>query len=165
MKNAENRKIGKALYFFSLFIWLLNILFIAIQFFTEIPLFWVAGIFLAVIFEGFASGAFSDKDDITYTLTQKRALDYFLDISKIISIICTAVSGIALLIAGGGPEIINKAYYIVNHGEIVNSISSRWFLVLSIFETLLFGCAILIFSTFMAIRIRILFLSHSEHKA
>lgn len=149
----------KILYCFSLLSWILNIGFIIMQFFIEISMAWIIVFFASIIIQGIASGAFGDETAIPNVKIKRKFLDYCLNISLIIAVVITAISGISLLIAGGGPEIINDTYCIVNHGDVVREISSPYlFLFLCICNFMLANCAILIFSSLMALRIRKLYL-------
>ncbi len=149
----------KILYCFSLLSWILNICFIIMQFFIEISMAWIIAFFASIIIQGIASGAFGDETAIPNIKIKRKFLDYCINISLILAVVITAISGISLLIAGGGPEIINDTYCIVNHGDVVREISSPYlFLFLSLCHFMLFNCAILTFSSLMTLRIRKLYL-------
>ena len=149
----------KILYCFSLLSWILNICFIIMQFFIEISMAWIIVFFASIIIQGIASGAFGDETAIPNVKIKRKFLDYCINISLILAVVITAISGISLLIAGGGPEIINDTYCIVNHGDVVREISSPYlFFFLCICDFMLFNCVILIFSSLMALRIRKLYL-------
>lgn len=149
----------KILYCFSLLSWILNICFIIMQFFIEISMAWIIVFFASIIIQGIASGAFGDETAIPNVKIKRKFLDYCINISLILAVVITAISGISLLIAGGGPEIINDTYCIVNHGDVVREISSPYlFFFLCICDFMLFNCVILIFSSLMALRIRKVYL-------
>lgn len=149
----------KSLYCFSLLSWILNICFIIMQFFIEISMAWIIAFFASIIIQGIASGAFGDKTAIPNVKIKRKFLDYCINISLILAVVITAISGISLFIAGGGPEIINNTYCIVNHGDVVREISSPYlFLFLSICHFMLANCTILTFSSLMSLRIRKLYL-------
>ena len=156
----ENKgKYIKSLYCFSLLSWILNICFIIMQFFIEISMAWIIAFFASIIIQGIASGAFGDKTAIPNVKIKRKFLDYCINISLILAVVITAISGISLFIAGGGPEIINNTYCIVNHGDVVREISSPYlFLFLSICHFMLANCTILTFSSLMSLRIRKLYL-------
>ena len=56
---------------------------------------------------------------------RKRWLDYVLVFSKIIAILGMAISGISLFVSGGGPEIIDDKFCVINHGEMIRIISEK----------------------------------------
>ena len=152
-------KYVKGLYCFSLLSWILNICFIIMQFFIEISMAWIIVFFASIIIQGIASGAFGDETAIPNVKIKRKFLDYCINISVILSVVITAISGISLLIAGGGPEIINDTYCVVNHGDVVREISSPYlFFFLCICDFMLFNCVILIFSSLIALRIRKIYL-------
>ena len=149
----------KILYCFSLLSWILNFCFITMQFFIEISMAWIIAFFVSIIIQGIASGAFGDEAAIPNVKIKRKIIDYCINISLILAVVITAISGISLFIAGGGPEIINNTYCIVNHGDVVREISSPYlFLFLSICHFMLANCAMLAFSSLMALRIRKLYL-------
>ena len=149
----------KSLYCYSLLSWILNICFIIMQFFIEISMAWIIAFFVSIIIQGIASGAFCDETAVPNVKIKRKFLDYCINISLILAVVITAISGISLFIEGGGPEIINDTYCIVNHGDVVREISSPYlFLFLSICHFMLANCAILTFSSLMSLRIRKLYL-------
>lgn len=149
----------KILYCFSLLSWILNICFIIMQFFIEISMTGIIVFFASIIIQGIASGAFGDEAAIPNVKIKRKIIDYCINISLILAVVITAISGISLFIAGGGPEIINNTYCIVNHGDVVREISSPYlFLFLSICHFMLANYIILTFSSLMALRIRKLYL-------
>ena len=164
MENKA-KHINKFIYCFSLITWLANVCFIFIPFFFEVSGFWIVGIFISVLIQGIVSGAFFDETLIPKTAKKHKAIDYCLIVSKYVSISLAAIGFISLLIGGGGPEVIDETYCLINHGEIVQKISEEWFIYFSICEMLLFTCGILYFSTFMALRLRSLYLIQHHTKA
>ena len=157
--EKKSKPINKFIYCFSLLTWIINVCFIIIPFFFEISGIWVVGIFASILIQGITSKAFGDTNAIPEVKIKPKFLDICLNISLLISIIFSALSGITLLIAGGGPETIDGLYYIVNHGEIIREITSyKLFLFFVVCDSLLFSCGILIFSSLMALRIRKLYL-------
>ena len=152
------KHINKLLYYFSLLTWILNVCFIIIPFFFDISGIWIVGIFISVLIQAIYSGAFYDETLVPKTAKQYKTIDYCLIVSKYISISLAAVGFISLLVGGGSPEIIDEAYCLVNHGDIVRHISEGWFVYFAICEVLLFTCGMLYFSTFIALRIRALYL-------
>ena len=156
--EKKSKPINKFIYCFSLLTWIINVGFIIIPFFFEISGIWVLGVFASVLIQAITSSAFGDTV-IPDVKIKHKFLDICLNISLLISIIFSALSGITLLIAGGGPETIDGLYYIVNHGEIIREITSyKLFLFFVVCDSLLFSCGILIFSSLMALRIRKLYL-------
>ena len=68
---------------------------------------------------------------------------------------CAAVFGfVAILIAGGGPEEIDGVYCIVNHGDIVRTVTEGAYIFFLVCEVMIFTFGLLIFSSMMAMRIR-----------
>ena len=157
MRN-KSRHINKFIYCFSLLTWIINICLIILPFFFEVSGIWVVGIFASILIQAITSSAFGDTV-IPEVKIKPKFLDICLNISLLISIVFSALSGISLLVAGGGPETIDGLYYIVNHGEIIREITSyKLFLFFVVCDSLLFSCGILIFSSLMALRIRKLYL-------
>ena len=136
--------------------------FIIIPFFFEVSGIWIVGIFVSVFIQGIVSGAFYDETLVPKMKQKRKMIDYCLVASKYISISFAAVAFASILIGGGGPEIIDEAYCLVNHGDIVREISEGWFMYFTICEMLLFTCGILYFSTLMALRIRALYLIQKQ---
>ena len=163
--EKKSKSINKFIYCFSLLTWIINICFIFIPFFFEISGIWVVGIFVSILIQGIVSGAFFDETLVPKIKPKRNIIDYCLITSKYVSISLAAVSFSSLLIGGGGPEIIDEAYCLVNHGDIVRKISEGWFIYFTICEMLLFTCGILYFSTFMTLRIRALYLIQKFTKA
>ena len=158
MRN-KSRHINKFIYCFSLLTWIINICLIIIPFFFEVSGIWDVGIFASILIQGITSKAFGDNSAIPEVKIKPKFLDICLNISLLISIVFSALSGISLLVARGGPETIDGLYYIVNHGEIIREITSyKLFLFFVVCDSLLFSCGILIFSSLMALRIRKLYL-------
>ncbi len=157
MKN-KSKGINRFVYYFSMLAWITNICFIFIPFFFEVSGIWVLGVFASVLIQAITSNAFGDTV-IPDVKIKPKFLDICLNISLLVSIITSVVSGVSLFVAGGGPETIDGLYYIVNHGEIIREITSyKLFLFFVICDSLLFSCGILIFSSLMALRIRKLYL-------
>ncbi len=151
--------ISKTIYIFSLLTWLIHIAFIAVSVFLEIPAVWVVTLFFSVFIQGIVSGALSGDTAIPHTNTKRTFLDFCLNISFLVSAVFAVLGGISLLIAGGGPEIIDGSYFIVNNGEIVREVSSAsLFTYFCICDFLIFNCGMLIFTSLMALRIRKLYL-------
>ncbi len=171
--------ISKFLYVFSLTTWccslvsviyslVLNIenIFKAIQsetnYTTELNIFYII-IFIAIVFEGLKSGAFTKHDDIDNEQDYKmNRFDYFILIVGIIGALCGALCFVSTLFAGGSPEIINDSVFckfcIVDHGELIGYITKTKFIYLSICDILMFPCILLFFASIMAFRIRTLYL-------
>ncbi len=155
--------ISKVLYYISLFVWGLNIICAVGELFINVPGIWIIVVFIAVLIEGVCSGAFGDESIFPDSLGHKRFLDYCLIVSAVISIGCSVLCGGALLLVGGGPEIVDGTYCIVSHGEIVRTLfSPGWYLFFVVCDKLWFGCGILIFSSIMALRIRTLFRTQKQ---
>ena len=64
----------------------------------------------------------------------------------VLGIVAFGIGFTTLFIAGGGPEVIDNRYYIVNHGEIIKEITYIAFRFLQLCETALSGGLILSFS-------------------
>ncbi len=157
--EKKSKPINKFVYYFSLLTWILNICFIFIPFFFEVSGVWIVGIFVSVLIQGIISKAFSEVNAIPDVKIKPEFLDICLNISFLSSIVFSGISGISLLIAGGGPEAIDGLYYIVNHGDIIREITSyNLYLFFVVCDLLLFSCGTLIFSSLMALRIRKLYL-------
>ena len=160
MQNTNSKKpksISKLLYLFAILLWVINLTYSVMRLFFELSLAWNLLFFIAVIIVGILSNAFNDENafpDITYS---KKFLDYCLTVSLIISVICAVASGLCLLIAGGGPKIVDDAYYIYNNGQMVRPISEQQFLFFSVCESLVFSCVVLIFSSAMAKRVHTMY--------
>ena len=154
-KNAKH--ISKPTYYFSLLTWVLNVFYVVIPFFFDISGLWFVAFFASVLFQGAISGAFYDETLVPKMTKPYKVMDYCLIASKYVSISLATVSFISLLIGGGGPEIMDEAYCLVNHGEIVRYLSIEWFIYFSVCDMLLFSCGILFFSTYMAMRVRALY--------
>ena len=160
--GKKPKHINKPIYYFSLLTWIANICLVIIPFFCDLSGFWILGIFISILMQGIISGAFFDETHIPKTTEKHATIDHCLFVSKYISILLAAIGFISLLIGGGGPEMIEEAYYLVNHGDIVRQISEGWFIYFVICETLLFTCGTLYFSTIMALRIRVLYLIQEQ---
>ena len=160
MQNTNSKKpksISKLLYLFAILLWVINLTYSVMRLFFELSQAWNLLFFIAVIIVGILSNAFNDENafpDITYN---KKFLDYCLTVSLIISVICAVVSGVCLLIAGGGPKIVDDAYYIYNNGQMVRPISEQQFFFFSVCESLIFSCVVLIFSSAMAKRVHTMY--------
>ncbi len=160
--KIKTKHINKLIYYFSLLTWFVNICFIIVPFFFEITRILIVGIFISVLIQAIYSRAFYDETLVPKTTKQYKTIDYCLIVSKYISISLAAIGFISLLIGGGRPEIVDEAYCLVNHGDIVRHISNGWFVYFAICETLLFTCGILYFSTFIALRVRALYCAQNS---
>lgn len=156
------KNINQFVYSFSLLTWMVNICFIIIPFFVEVSGIWMIGIFASVLIQGIVSGAFCDETLIPKATQKHQLIDCSLAISKYVSISLAAVGFISLIIGGGGPEMIDQSYYLVNHGDAVRQISAGWFVYFVICEMLVFSCGLLYFSALMAQRIRGLYLLRKQ---
>ena len=161
--ESKAKPINRVIYYFSLLTWIINICFIFIPFFFEVSGIWIVGVFVCVIIQGLVSGAFFDETLVPKTEQKYKTIDYCLIVSKYVSISLAAIGFTSILIGGGGPEIIDETYCLVNHGDIVRQISEGWYIYFTICEMLLFACGMLYFSTFMALRIRALYLIQKQH--
>ena len=148
------KHINPVLYIFSLLVWGFNLFCCIFHYFIEIPPTWIIVVFVCVFIEGIWSGAFSGEPAIPDGAYKKRFLDYCLIISSIVAR-CAAVFGfVAILIAGGGPEEIDGVYCIVNHGDIVRTVTEGAYIFFLVCEVMIFTFGLLIFSSMMAMRIR-----------
>lgn len=148
------KHINPVLYIFSLVVWGFNLFCCIFHYFIEIPPTWIIVVFVCVFIEGIWSGAFSGEPAIPDGAYKKRFLDYCLIISSIVAR-CVAVFGfVAILIAGGGPEEIDGVYCIVNHGDIVRTVTEGAYIFFLVCEVMIFTFGLLIFSSMMAMRIR-----------
>ncbi len=151
-------QISRFLYAASLFIWFFSLFNVVLQLITGmIGWLWIA-IFFANIIQGFFSGAFREDRAVPANALPKKFLDRCIGISQGLSITCSLLCLLILLGSGGGPEIVNGDYCIVNHGELVQTISKNLYWHLTICERLLFACGILVFSSSMTKRIRTFYL-------
>lgn len=151
------KHINPALYIFSLVVWGFNLFCCIFHYFIEIPSPWIIVVFACVLIEGICSGAFSGEPAIPDGAFKKRFLDYCLFISNIVGYCASLFGFLAILIAGGRPEEINGVYFIVDHGDIVRTITEGWYIFFLICEVMIFTFGLLIFSSLMAMRIRKLY--------
>ena len=172
--------ISRFLYVFSLTTWccslvsvicslVLNIenIFKAIQletnYTTELNIFYII-IFIAIVFEGFKSGAFTKQDDIDNEQDYKmNRFDCFILVVGIIGALCGALCFVSTLFAGGSPELIKGVFCITDHGELIGYITKTKFIYLSICDILMFPCILLFFASIMAFRIRTLYLEQKQY--
>lgn len=165
MKN--NKHISIFLYYLSLSTWILNICLLFLPFFvdlTNLGVVLILLVFVSAIFQAMITGAFGDEELVPKIKRSCKFIDYCLKISKYVSFSLVAISFVSLLIGGGGPDIVEDAYCLVNHGEIVRYISYGWFWYFVICELLLYTCITLYFSTYMAMRVRALYLIGNSKK-
>lgn len=148
------KRVGKPLYYFSMLTWLLNMILIVISFFFGGSGIWLVAIFASVFIQGIASGAFSDETAVPQAPSPCKILDHCLLVSKYFSGGAMTIGFLSILIGGGGPEVVDGVYCLVNHGDIVRTLSEGWFLYFSICELAMFFCGMLFFSTYMAMRVR-----------
>ena len=136
--------------------WIANISFVILYFFLEFSAIWILPIFIS----NFLQVLFFIKNtDCSGEEIKPYALiDHLLNISKYISMCATALSFISLLVVQGGPEVVNGAYCIVDHGEVVRTVSKNWFFYFTLCEDFLFIFGILIFSSSITQEIRTLYL-------
>lgn len=153
------RKIHRWLYILSLCTWLAHLVLIVANIFVDLVAISFIFLFISLIIQGVCSGAFSSNDFTSTKVLKKRWLDYVLMFSKIISILSMGVGVISLFVSGGGPEIIDDKFCVVNHGEIIRIISEEWYVYLSICDFFVSFFGLLIFTTLMFERIRYLYLS------
>ncbi|MGN1444797.1 MAG: hypothetical protein ACI4WV_00760 [Eubacteriales bacterium] len=158
---TEDKKVHTWLYRLSLFTWLANIALIVINLFVDLFGISIICLFVSVVLQGFLSGVFATNSMTLEEPVPKTRLDLAVSISQIISLLVSAVGFISILLAGGSPEIVNEAYCLVNHGEVVRTVSKNWFVYLSVCEYCLQFFSILIFSTFMFSKIRGLYLTQT----
>jgi len=119
-------------------------------------------LFLSVVLQGWLSGAFSEGKYKAEKYNQKDFLGIAVFISGVIAKVGMAVGFISLMISGGGPAIVDGAYCVVNHGDIVRNISQNLYLYLSVCEYMLMFCGLLIFTTYMFNRIRNIYLLQNQ---
>lgn len=182
--KTQSPYISKFLYVFSLIVWccsliavicsfVLNIenIFDAIQtktdYINKLNILYII-IFIAIIFEGFKSGAFTEHDeDMDNSKDNKvNRFDYFFLVVGMIGALCGAICFVSILFAGGSPEIINDSVFcVVNHGELIGYITKTEFIYLSICDVLIFPCILLFFASIMAFRIRTLYFEKQHKKA
>jgi hypothetical protein len=156
MKN-QPRHINRFVYFLSLLTWLMNVCLVFIPFFFDVSGLWLLVIFASVFIQAIASGAFYDET-LLPEIHERKMIDYCLLASKYIAHSLTAISFVSLLIGGGSPDMIDGAYCLVNHGQIIRYISGNWYIYFVICHAFAFTCGMLTFSTMMALRIRGLYL-------
>lgn len=149
-------KINKFIYSFSLLTWIANICFVILYFFLDFSAIWILIIFIS----NFLQVLFFIKNtDCNENEIKPHALiDHLLNISKYISICVTAICFVSLLVVQGGPEVVNGIYCIVDHGEVVRTVSKNWFFYFTLCKDFLFIFGILIFSSSITQEIRTLYL-------
>lgn len=146
------------LYAFSLVTWLFNLACFATGFFICNWRVCCVAVFVSVMIQGILSGAFRSDGDNNCT-EPKRGFGRLLSFAGIFAVIVAMASGASLIVAGGGPEMQDGIYCIVNHGDVVRTVSKPWFIFLSVCEYACFYCMLLVFSTFMLKRVRSLWRS------
>lgn len=161
----KQKHISPALYIFSLVVWGFNLFCGVFHYFINISGLWMIAVFISVLIEGICSGAFNGEPAIPDGVYKKRFLDYCLSISSLVAR-CASVFGFAaILIAGGTPQEIDGVYCVVNHGDIVRTVSEGWYLFLLVCEVFIFTFGLLIFSSLMAMRIRKLYVMQKSEYA
>ena len=159
------KRISSVLYIFSLVVWGFNLFCGVFHYFINILPLWMIVVFVCVLIEGIWSGAFNGEPLIPDGAYKKCFLDYCLSISSIVAH-CAAVFGfLGILIAGGTPEEIDGVFCVVNHGDIVRTVSEGWYLFLLVCELFIFTFGLLIFSSLMAMRIRKLYVMQKSEYA
>jgi len=160
--KMRTKRINWFVYYFSMLTWIANICFPLLQFFFDISELWFElwfiGVFFSVLIQGIVSGAFYDETLVPEMPVKFKLIDYCLIASKYISFSLFLIGFLSLAIGGGQPEIIDGAYCLVDHGEIVRYISEGWYLYFAVCLVSMFICGILYFSTYMALRIRTLYI-------
>lgn len=149
--------ISKPLYYFTHIHWFLNAIFVVMSFFCAPPSLFYLFFFVSIGIQGIASGAFSAKTAIDEAAKIHTAMDRCLVIAKSISLPLSAVCFFSLFVVGGSPQIIDGAYCLVNHGQIIRYVSSNSFLYFSICDRVVFSSVILYFSAILALRIRTMY--------
>lgn len=160
---TEDKKVHTWLYRLSLFTWLANIALIVINLFVDLSGISFICLFASVVLQVFLSGVIS-KNSMTNENEEpvkRTRFDLAVSISQITSFLVSTVGFISILLAGGSPEIVNETYCLVEHGEVVRTVSKNWFVYLSVCEYCLQFFGILVFSTLMFSMIRALYLTQT----
>lgn len=152
------KKVSKLTYIFSVFTWIANIVLIFVNIFLDLFAFSLIFLFASVLLQGFLSGVFWSSDSLPDNSVQKTRFDTVLLIFEIVSAIFWGVGFIFLMTSGGNPEVIGGEYCIMNHGEIVSTISKNTFILLSVCEYFVLYFGMLFFTTFMLSTVRARFL-------
>ncbi len=84
----------------------------------------------------------------------KTPFDIFLRILIVLFASCIALSILALLISGGGPDIVDGVYCIINHGDWIRDISQTEFIILSYMEQSLFCLFLVVLASDSLLKIR-----------
>jgi len=161
-------RISAELYCFSLIVLTANIVWAIVWMFMGTPIEWATPnsngsthllfivFFAAVLIETAASGSLGrqSKDRPKVPKEQMEALDYALIATEILSAAADAFCLLMLLISKGGPEVMDGAYYIVSHGDIVREISREYLCFLSCCERWLFSGGLIVFTSHIACDIR-----------
>ena len=164
MQKSKPIYISQFLYAASLFLWIFSLFYVVLRLITgTLPLLLLV-IFFANIIQGFCSGAFGEDRTVPSKALPKKVLDHCIGISQVLSIACSVLCLFILLGAGGGPKIVDGDYCIVDHGEIVKTISKSLYWRLTICERLSFACMMSGLSATMAKRIRTLYLLQEHNK-
>lgn len=104
-------------------------------------------IFFSVLFQGFALNAFGKQDDEDDENVPK--FDTILFWSQIVigplALLCFAT----LLLVGGGPDMVDGNYCIVNHGEIIRYVSPAFYRFMQTVESGFMAGLLYIFSSKM----------------
>lgn len=155
------RRISKKLYVFSFSTWVACIAAIVVGIFLDIMLIAFIPLFISCLAQTTCSGLFSNKIEPEIPDANSR-FDTALSITLKIACILTSVGFVSLLIAGGGPEIVDGRYCVVNHGEVVRIISGGWYRALCVCEFILFSMGIYYFATYTFKSIRRIYLYQSS---
>lgn len=158
---TEDKKVHTWLYRLSLFTWLANIALIVINLFVDLSGISFICLFASVVLQVFLSGVISKNSMTPEEPVKRTRLDLAVSISQITSFLVSTVGFISILLAGGSPEIVNETYCLVEHGEVVRTVSKNWFVYLSVCEYCLQFFGILVFSTLMFSMIRALYLTQT----
>lgn len=147
----------KGLYYSALLNWIVGICLVPLTLLFRISSLWLVGSFLCsfvLCWLLINRGVELPRLSKTY-----RGFDRFLGIFLIVLLIPDAVAFVSIILAGGGPELVDGIRCLVSHGEVVTqNISPAWFLYLTLCETFMGQIAHpLIPATF------ILFLSHIKY--
>ncbi len=146
------------LYAFALVTWFFNLACFATGSFIRNWRVCCVAVFVSVMIQGILSGAFRSDGDNSCT-EPKRGFDHLLSFVGIFAFIVAMAGDVSLYVAGGRPEMQDGIYCIVNHGDVVRTVSKPWFIFLSVCEYACFYCMLLVFSTFMLKRVRSLWRS------
>ena len=166
--SAPPVRISAELYWFSLIVLTANIVWAIVWMFTGTPIEWATPnnnrsthllfivFFAAVLIETAASGSLGQKskDRPKVPREQMEALDYALIAAEMLSAAAAVFCFLMLLISKGGPEVIDGAYYIVSHGDIVREISREYLCFLSCCDRWLFSGGLIVFTSHIACDIR-----------